>query len=54
MSFLSDLLFAILGNQVINDLEHRHDRGLQDGTNTPPADSGRAFVEDDDDFLGLL
>ena len=53
MSFFSDILFAIIGNQVINDLEHRHDH-RQDQGNNAPADSGRAFVEDDDDFLGLL
>ena len=54
MSFFSDILFAILGNQVINDLERRHDRQPQDSGNVPPADSGRAFVEDDDDFIGLI
>ena len=53
MSFLDDILFAIIGNQVINDLEHRYDQ-RQDPGNNAPADSGRAFVEDDDDFLGLL
>lgn len=53
MSFFSDILFAILGNQVINDLEHRQDQ-RQDPGNNSPADNGRAFVEDDDDFLGLL
>lgn len=63
MSFIEDLLFGIIGNKVIDDLEQNHDHRMQDRERERMdslfwQDAARrdsaAFVEDDDDFLGLL
>ena len=63
MSFIDNLLFGVIGNKVIDDLEQKQDRRMQDRERERMdslfwQDAARmdstAFVEDDDDFLGLL
>lgn len=54
MSFLSDLRFGIPDNQTTNDLNQKRYQRQQDREKNAQKDSGRAFVEDDDEFIGLL
>ena len=45
---------GIPDNQTTNDLNQKRYQRQQDREKNAQKDSGRAFVEDDDEFIGLL